>query len=271
MKLIGRCRIVLVEPAEGGNLGSACRALMNCGFGPPGLVRPFIDNWPEARKMAVHAAGLVERVERFDSLAQAVAGTHWVVGVSGRSRKHPERKPPIGPADLVAGLAALPDGARAALVFGPERTGLTNAQLGRCQDVLCLPTSADCPSLNLAHAVLVVAWTVRMAALAGGADQAARPTAAVPSSALASTAELDGLIGHARHTLGAIGYLDGQNPRLVLDEIRKVFSRARLSLRETRMFRGMFHRMDVWMSTRAAQPTPKQVGGQHGGDSEGAK
>jgi len=253
-----RCQIVLVEPAEGGNLGSCCRALMNCGFGPPHLVRPLVEDWAEARKMAVHAADLVSRAPRFESLEQAIAGVQWVVGVSGRPRKHPERKVPIGPADLVTALASLPEGAGTALVFGPERTGLTNAQLGLCQDVLCLPTSEQYPSLNLAHAVLVVAWTIRMAALAERAGDGAGQASGGQAPDLASAADLDGLIGHAQNTLGVIGYLDKQNPRLILDEIRKVFSRARLSLRELRMFRGVFHRMDVWVSMHAGSPTPNQ-------------
>lgn len=256
MRPIGQCRMVLVEPAEGGNLGSACRALMNCGFGPPVLVRPDIEDWPAARKMAVHAAGLVERAERFDTLSQAVAGAHWVVGVSGRPRKHAERKPPIGPDELVARLAALPAGASAALVFGCERTGLTNAQLGRCQDVLCLPTSPEYPSLNLAHAVLVVAWTIRMAALDGSDKAAAGPEVDPPR--MASAEDLERLVEHARRTLDMIGFFDQQNPRLMLDEFRKIFARARLSLREMRMFRGMFHRMDVWAARHGGPPTPNQ-------------
>ncbi len=256
MSLIGKCRMVLVEPSEGGNLGSACRALKNCGFGPPSLVRPDIEDWPGARKMAVHAVDLVERAARFDSLGEAVAGVHWVVGVSGRPRKHPERKPPLGPTELVDRLAALPAGASAALVFGCERTGLTNAQLGRCQDVLCLPTSADYPSMNLAHAVLVVAWTVRMAALTEAGQDA--PGSWIEPPEMASAEDLERLVDHARHTLDVIGFFDQQNPRLMLDEFRKIFARAKLSLREMRMFRGMFHRMDVWVARHGGPPTPNQ-------------
>ncbi len=158
--LIERVAIALVEPAEGGNVGSCCRALVNCGFSGFSMVRPRVADWAEARKMAVHAASMLDAARTYDSLRAAVADAHWVVGVSGRPRSHPQGKQPIGLGDLTDRLRRLPAGGKAALVFGPERAGLTNAQLGLCQDILRLPTAEAYTSMNLAHAVLVVAWTM---------------------------------------------------------------------------------------------------------------
>lgn len=253
MNLIERCQMVLVEPSEAGNVGAACRALMNCGFGPPTLVRPQNLDWAEARRRAVHAAALVEQAPRCAALEDALAGAHWVVGVSARARSHPERKPVLGPDGLIERLAALPAGGRAALLFGPERSGLTNAQLGRCQDVVRLPTADAYPSLNLAHAVLLIAWTVRRADLAQAAAEH-RPPQRTPVPA----ASLAGLMEHAARTLQVIGYLNPQNPRLVLDDLRHIFARAQLDERELGMVRGIFHRMDVWIERHGGPPTPNQ-------------
>lgn len=261
-KLASRCSVVLVETTEGGNIGSACRALMNCGFDAPVLVDPRASNWDEARKMAVHAAAMVDSAPRVPSLAHALDHVHWVVGISARSRKHQDRKEPMGPASFLEKLAALPNGARAALVFGTERTGLTNEQLGLCQDVLTLPTDPAYPSMNLAQAVMAVCWTIRMAdvgELSGmsttekGQDEVLKD--------MATADDIQGFLDHAQRTLSLIGFLDYQNPRLILDELRKVLSRAALDRRELRIFRGIFHRMDLWIARHGGPPTPNQPRG----------
>jgi TrmH family RNA methyltransferase len=226
---------------------------MNCGYSGLRIVNPQFDDWDEARKLAVHADEFLASVEVFDSLKAAIADAHWVVGVSGRARRHPERKQPIGPKLLIDRLLALPQGSRTALVFGCERTGLTNTQLGLCQDVLTLPTNATYPSMNLAHAVLTVAWTIRMA----DAEDQVDP----PSRQMVSVAELDGLMEHAEHTLGLIDYLNPQNPGLILNDLRKIFTRSLLDSRELNMLRGIFHRMDVWIARQGGQPTPNQPRG----------
>jgi len=260
--LASKCRVVLVETTEGGNIGSACRALMNCGLGAPVLVNPRVSNWDEARKMAVHAAPMVDSAHRVPSLACALDLAHWVVGISARSRKHQDRKEPLSPASFLGKLAALPDGARAALVFGTERTGLTNEQLGLCQDLLTLPTDPAYPSMNLAQAVMAVCWTIRMADVGEfsglsttekGQDEVRRD--------MATADDIHGFLEHARRTLSLIGFLDPQNPRLILDELRRVLSRASLERRELRIFRGIFHRMDVWIARHGGPPTPNQPRG----------
>lgn len=242
---------VLVSPSEGGNVGACCRALMNCGFGRLTLVRPEVQNWEEARRFAVHAAGLLDTCRREDSLQSALDGAHWTVGVSGRVRAYPERRPPIGPDELVLRLRALPAGARTALVFGPERTGLTNEELGRCQDILRLPTSPEYPILNLSHAVLAVAWTLWRAE--------AEPAPVAPARGLADAGALDGLVRHMQHTLSVIGYLNPENPRWILDDLRVLLMRASLDVREVAMLRGIFHCMDVWIVNHGGPPTPNQA------------
>jgi len=250
VSLIERVEVVLVEPAEGGNVGSCARALKNLGFSSFNIVAPRYEDRRQARKMAVHAKDLLESARTFGSIEEATQDANWVVGTSVRSRTHPERKPPIAPDEFIKRLAELPEGARAALLFGPERTGLTNDQLGKCQDILTFPTADDYPSLNLAAAVLLVAWEVRKADL--------QPLVAATRNQTATAGEVNELLGHMQRTLDIIGYLNPQNPDLILDDLRKVLSRAALDQRELSMLRGMFHKMDLWIASHGGPPTPNR-------------
>lgn len=252
MNLLDAVDVVLVEPAEAGNVGACARALKNMGFDGFGLVDPRYRDVAEARKMAVHARDVLAAAVVHPDLESAVAGASWVVGVSGRSRTHPDRKPPIGPRALVERLRGRPPAARTALVFGTESTGLTNEQLGRCHDILAIPTAPAYTSMNLSHAVAVVAWELRRASLEND------PVDPAAARAPVTAADLEALVGQAQRTLEIIGYLDEQNPRLILDDLRKVFGRAGLDPRELAMLRGIFHRMDVWIAHHGGPPTPNQ-------------
>lgn len=246
-----RIDFILVEPHEAGNVGGAARAIANMGFDSMVLVNPLHEDRRQARKMAVHAAGLLEQAQIYPTLAEAVAAAGWVVGLSCRRRSHPERKLPIDPDEFGRRLTALPAGARVALVFGPEPTGLRNSHLNLCSEIMKLPTSDDYPSLNLAQAVMLTAWEVRRA-IVGEVHQLAEATPAV------SAGELEQLLGHMRRTLTEIEYLNPQNPELIMAELRKVLARARLDKRELAMIRGIFHRMDVWMAFHGGTQTPNK-------------
>jgi tRNA/rRNA methyltransferase len=249
VSLIDRLEVILVEPAEGGNVGSCARALKNMGFSAFSLVDPRYEDRSQARKMAVHAKDLLESARVFESIEEAARDANWVVGTSVRTRAHQERKPPIGPDEFITRLQELPIGSKAALLFGPERTGLTNAQLGRCQDILTLPTAADFPSLNLAQAVLLVAWEVRKADLL--------PLVPASRNATVTAGGIEDLLAHMRRTLDIIEYLNPQNPDPIVDDLRKVLSRAALDPRELAMLRGIFHKMDLWIANHGGPPTQR--------------
>jgi TrmH family RNA methyltransferase len=243
--LLDRVRIVLVETGEGGNLGAAARAMRNTGLADLALVAPVLEDWYEARKRAVRARDLVEAAPRHAELGPAVADCAWVVGVSGRGRCDEATRPGIELQAFLTGLRALEPGARAALVFGSERVGLREPHLRLCHTVLRLPTDPAYPSLNLAAAVLVVAWEIRRAALELG--QAAVAPSPVPAHPPATAGELEQLLGHLGRTLDRIGFLNPQNPEHILADLRRVLARARLDAREASILRGLLHRLEVWM------------------------
>lgn len=255
MNLFDRVCFVLVEPSQGGNVGSAARALANMGFSRLRLVRPVYSDEEAARRMAVHAYDRIEKAERFDHLADALADRHWVVATTGRGRAYPDRKPPLEPDNFLARLINRPAEEKIAVVFGPERIGLTAEQVGLCSDILRLPSADEYPVLNLAQAVLLVAYEIRRAAL--------RSPTNLPSpsqrGASVSAEALDSLIAHCAHTLGVLGFLNPQNPRLILDDLRHVFSRAGLVERELAILRGVLHKMDAFISQHGGPPTPNQI------------
>jgi TrmH family RNA methyltransferase len=252
MNLCDRVDFVLVEPSESGNVGSCARVLMNTGFRSFTMVNPKVTDWGRAHKMAVHASLLVENARICKSLVEAIGECSYVVGFSARVRSHPERKSPLGPDEFLERICCLPSCERAALVFGPERTGLTNLELGLCNDVVCLPTANAYTSMNLASCVLVVAWELWRA------EHATSPLRVIQRKVV-SFSELNELLSHAKRTLDLIGYLDSGNPRIVMDELRTIFARAKLDARELRMFRGIFHCVDVWISRHHGPPTPNEL------------
>lgn len=253
MSLIERVEVILVEPAEGGNVGSCARALKNMGFTSFNMVDPRYEDRPMAHKMAVHAQDVLDSARVLESIEEATQDAHWVVATSVRSRTHPERKPPMGPDEFIERLREMPDGSKAALLFGPERTGLTNTQLGKCQDILTIPTSAEFSSMNLAQAVMLVAWEIRKADL--------QPLVAPSRDQTVTAGQVDELLAHMRRTLKIIEYLDPQNPDLILDDLRKVLSRSALDKRELSMLRGIFHRMDVYIAEHGGPPTSNKPRG----------
>lgn len=246
--------VVLVEPAEGGNVGACARVMANFGFSDLRLVRPAFDA-RVARTLAVHARPVLERAARFDTLAQAIADAQLVFGTSARLRDNPERRPFLAPPAFAERLRAA-EQERVALVFGPERTGLTNPELALCHELIRIPADGGYPVLNLSHAVAVLLWEIRREH-APSAEPAVGPEEPAPAG------ELEGFIGHARFTLGNLDFLNAQNPSLVLDSLRLLLTRARPSRRELQMIRGILHRMDLFIAAHGGPPTPNQPRGRH--------
>lgn len=146
-------RIVLLRPRNADNLGAIARAMKNFGLTDWVVVspNPKLLEVPGMNRLAVHAGELLESVRRVDTLAEAVADCTWVVGTTMRRIEGRRRLAP----DAVAERARTE---QLGLVFGDERSGLTNEDLAQCHDVSSIPASEEQPSLNLAQAVLVYAY-----------------------------------------------------------------------------------------------------------------
>jgi TrmH family RNA methyltransferase len=226
-----RVDCVLVRPSRPANVAAACRALKNMGFRRLRLVEPppGLDD-PAARALAYGAWDVLDGALACGSLAEAIGGATLVAGTSARWAEGAWT-----PRELAARAEERTRGGRLAVVFGPEATGLANAELALCHARVHVPTDAAQPSLNLAQAVLLVAYELRLARPAGAAAAAAE--APVPVAA-----QEEALADLARG-LAAIGYLNPQNPEAILSELRALLARAAPTPREVALLRGIARQM----------------------------
>ncbi|WP_445000455.1 tRNA (cytosine(32)/uridine(32)-2'-O)-methyltransferase TrmJ [Halomonas mongoliensis] len=233
--MLDRIRIVLIGTSHPGNIGGVARAMHNMGLADLALVAPRCE--PVTADSVSRASGadhLVHGARVVETLEQAVADCTLVVGASARSRTLPW--PMIAPRALGARLPQelAGDGARVALVFGREDSGLTNAELQRCHAHVHIPTNPDFSSLNLAAAVQVLAYECRLAWL----EEAPAPTEE-PEQALATHEELEHYFAHLERTLIAIGFHDPAMPRQLMARLRRFTLRARPERMELNILRGI--------------------------------
>lgn len=211
--------------------------MKNMGLADWAVVELGTHDFATARRVAVHAEDLLDRPLVARTLEEAVADCAWVVGTTPR-RVRGRRT--LAPAEVAAEVLARAP-ARTAIVFGEERSGLTNEEALRCHDLSAIPSDPEQPSLNLAQAVLLYAWEVRRAALAAAAPvpaargDARRAPARGRAGGAATDAELAGLEQLLREVLRASGFLAGPERHAVRD-LTDALRRARLTRREARLW-----------------------------------
>jgi TrmH family RNA methyltransferase len=235
--------IVLVRPRRAANVAATCRAMKNMGLRALTLVGPAADlDAPEARALAYGAWDVLDGATRAASLREAVAASTWVLATS--SRPDPAAWTPRRRAAEAAGRAA---GGPLSVVFGPENSGLSAREIALCHGRVRVPTDPAHPSLNLAQAVLIVAYELRLAAQApesGGASIVGEP---------ARSGEVEDALDHLRRALLAIGFLNPANPEAILGELRALLARAVATRREVRLLRGLARQIE-WAADRRIAP-----------------
>ena len=236
-------RWVLVETSHPGNVGSAARALKTMGFSDLRLIAPKIAGvaqTPEAIALASGAVDVLESSQETSCLESAVQGCTLVLGLTSRDR---EFGPPAlnwhDARPLVQ--AAIAGNQQVALLFGPERTGLDNHHLSLCTHRVWLDANPLYPSLNLAQAIMVCAFTLRESLGEGlglgGLDPISEPVDYADPAAVAAMLE------HWREGLEAIGYLDPTNPKKLMPRLQALFARTRLHKEEIDLLRGIAKQM----------------------------
>ena len=237
-------RWVLVETSHPGNIGSAARALKTMGFKDLRLINPKVKGIasnPEAIALASGAADVLAESIESDSLAASVEGCSLVLGLTSRDR---EFGPPA--IDWRAAISLIEDSVqhagKVALLFGPERTGLDNGHLALCTHRVWLDANPDYPSLNLAQALMVCAYTLREA-LTRHSDSRNTLVNREESANYADPAAIAAMLEHWREGLEAIGYLDPNNPKKLMPRIQALFARSRLHKEEIDLLRGIAKQM----------------------------
>jgi len=223
-------RIVLVNTSHPGNIGAAARAMKNMGLDELCLVAPQAFPSAEATARASGADDLLARASCVATLDEALRDCALVIGASARNRTLPV--PMLDPRECAQLVVQQADDTGAAILFGRERTGLTNDELDRCHYLVQIPTNPAYPSLNVAAAVQVIAYELRMAA---GLSQP-RPESRYR---FASAEEMERFYRHLEETLIAIDFLDADNPRQLMRRLRRLFGRARPNQNEVNILRGI--------------------------------
>ena len=236
-------RWVLVETSHPGNVGSAARALKTMGFSDLRLIAPKIAGvaqTPEAVALASGAVDVLESSQETSSLESAVQDCTLVLGLTSRDR---EFGPPAlnwqDARPLVQ--AAIAGNQKVALLFGPERTGLDNDHLSLCTHRVWLDANPLYPSLNLAQAIMVCAFTLRESLAEDLGLEVLDPN--TESVDYADPAAVAAMLEHWREGLEAIGYLDPANPKKLMPRLQTLFARTRLHKEEIDLLRGIAKQM----------------------------
>ena len=225
--------IILVRPQLGENIGAAARAMMNCGISDLRLVAPR-DGWPNpaALPMAAGGAIIIENAAVFDSIADAAHDLTFLAALSARRRDMPVRTG--DPRGVMTEM--LPHGGRAGLMFGPEASGLDNDDVVRADCLVTADLNPDYPSLNLAQAVLLMAWEWRMASHAGEGD----PAQAGAAPETATVLERDRFHERLEGELDAGGFfISPEMAPAVKRNLRALFARAAPTSQEISTLHGV--------------------------------
>lgn len=255
LERLSRVRVVLVATSHPGNIGSAARAMRTMGLDSLWLVAPREFPSPEATAMASGADAILAAAHVVGSLEEAIAGCVRVFGATPKPRRVP--MPELTPRAAAPLLLEAAASHEVALVFGTERIGLTNEEIERCHVAVNIPASAEYNSLNLAQAVQVLSYELRMAALATNRDGAARPVPTPQFSAdepPADAARLEAFFGHLEAALAAVDFFKGRPSYTIMRRLRRIFLRAELSTREVLILRGIL--ADVERAARLAGLSP---------------
>lgn len=227
---LGRIRIVLSHTTHPGNIGAAARAMKTMGLSRLFLIEPERFPHADAEAFATGAIDILERAVVCTSLDEALAGTVLAVASSAR---HRDLSPEIVDCREACQrlIVEAASGGDVALVFGTERAGLTTAEVSRCNLIAIIPTSWDYSSLNLAQAVQVFAYELRMSA-------AGREVYSQHAAELATHEEVEGFYRQLEDAFYATGFLDPTQPKRLMQRMRRLYARARVEKKELNILRG---------------------------------
>lgn len=233
-----RIRIVLSHPSHPGNIGAAARAMKTMGLSQLVLVNPRHFPDPQAETMAVGASDVLAKARVVATLSEALNGTLFATAITARRRELAVE--PLwareAAAEIVSEANAAATSGEVALVFGNETAGLSNDEVALCRRWASIPAQPDFSSLNLAQAVQVMCYELRMASINPGA-----PPLISDAGSAASHDDVERLLAHIERTALETGYLDPAHPKRFPLRMRRLLARARIEQEEVSLLRGLLN------------------------------
>jgi tRNA/rRNA methyltransferase len=241
LNTLNNIRIVLCATSHPGNIGSAARAMKTMGFKNFYLVTPQHYTDPQATALAAGATDVLDNAIVTSTLSEALVGCAFAIGLSARKRNLSHEI--VTPREAAKQGLQIAQTQQIALVFGTEMSGLSNAELDCCQLLAMIPANPEYSSLNLAMAVQVMCYEMRMMALESdtqNSDALGGNKDALPGGTeLANNEDLERFYSHLQETLLHIGYLNPAAPKKLFERLRRLYARARLEKEEINLLRGI--------------------------------
>ena len=228
-------RIILVGTTHPGNIGATARAMKNMGLRDLVLVNPRYFPHADATARASGAEDILEQTRVVDHLDEALADCVFAAGASARSRAIDW--PYMEPRECAQRLSKESATGNVAVVFGPEKSGLTNDDLDRCNTLLTIPTDPAFSSLNIAMAVQIICYELHLL-------QHTPPGSPEPDVPPATGEDYEHFYQHLEAVLTDSGFLDPENPRLLMRRLRRLFIKSELDKNEVNILRGILTALD---------------------------
>jgi tRNA/rRNA methyltransferase len=242
--------MILVRPKYPGNIGSVARAMNNMGLRELRLVSPQCRIDVEALRMARGGTHILEKARKYGSLGTALRGVRLVVGTSGKTGGNREQT--FSPRILAPRLLAQALLQKVGILFGPEDTGLVDDDLLPCQMLMRIPTDPQARSINLAQAVMIIAYELFLAGL---------PRKPLRLPRLAATEQLEAMYSQLEASLLEIGFLHPQNTRHMMFVLRRIFGRAGLEGPDVGVLRGIARQIAWFSHSRSSHENSSGPGG----------
>jgi len=246
--MLENTRVVLVNTSHPGNIGAAARAMKNMGLTRLYLVDPKDHPGYEAYSRAAGADDVLGDAIVTTTLAEALNGCVWVAGTSARERT--VQWPVYDPRECAGLCSESAVQGDVAIVFGRERTGLTNEELEMCNGLVHIPTNPAYNSLNVAAAVQVLCYEIRMRYLSN-TDADSRREKSQKEDMPATTDQLEGMYQHLYQMMDDIKFFGSSNPEVIMRRLKSLFNRAQTTKREVAILRGIFSAAQGKKSARA--------------------
>ncbi|RKG29561.1 RNA methyltransferase [Acinetobacter tianfuensis] len=263
---LSHVRIVMVNTTLPANIGSALRAMKTMGLSKLVLVAPKTYPHPDIDALAAGAADLIEQIQIVETLEEAIKDCHIVFGTSARSRTIPWPLLDARPAAELSLNAVVKEQQEVAVIFGREDRGLTNEELAMANYHVTIPVNTDYGVLNVAQAIQVICYEMRMAAIEF-TDKIEDPEAKMHvtddvdmhwDEPLVTHEQMEQFYPHIEKMLADIDFMDPQNPRLLPLRLRRLFGRIQLDRMEYHLLRGIFSRVQALNNGTWKKPKDKE-------------